>query len=192
MIKINLLPHSKRAKVSDTEKYLLLYLILLTIVCTSILSIGLMWRGHLSGLEDEVLDLESQRQILLTRVGRLNQLERKFEEIQANIEAIKYIRVRQQLPVRYVDETTVRVPEERMWFEALNLNRNGVMDIRGVAVDNQAFAGYVDSLRSSEFIRSVSTQRTSRREVQNLSLVEFQFQIRAGPPASFSGDANEN
>lgn len=181
MIKINLLPHAKRAKASDTEKFILLYLVLLAIICMGIAGTTFWYNGRINSLEEVVQEKETQRQLLLARVGRINQLQRQFEEIESNIRAIKEIRLSQQLPVRYVHEAARFLPEEKIWFEALNLDRGGRMDIRGVALDNQAFARYIDELRTSDFIRSVSTQRTSRRQIQNLDLVEFQFQVRAGP-----------
>lgn len=181
MIKINLLPHAKRAKTSNTEKQLILFALLLAIITSGIVAAG-MWSGsRINEIQDLIREKETQRQMLLTKVGRLNQLERQFKEMESNIEAIKAIRQTQQLPVIYVDEAVRHVPGDKMWFEALNLSRQGVMDIRGVAMDNQTFAGYVDNLRSSSYVRTVSTQRTSSREVMNLDLVEFQFQVRAGP-----------
>lgn len=181
MIKINLLPHSKRAKASDTEKQIIVFAVLVLIVAAAIVASGI-WSGRkIIELEETVQEKQTQRQLLLARVGRINQLQRQLEEIQSNISAIKDIRRKQQLPVRYVDETVRHLPQEMIWFESFNLSRDSVLDIRGVALDNQAFARYVDELRSSPFVRSVSTQRTSSRQVMNLNLVEFQFQIRAGP-----------
>ncbi len=180
MIKINLLPHAKRAKASDTEKQVVIFALVLFIITASLAGTGLWLRGKAGELEEQVREKESQRQLLLTRVARINQIEREFKEMESNIAAIKDIRLKQQLPVIYVDEAVRYVPGDRIWFEALNLSRQGVLDIRGVALDNQTFAMYVDELRSSPYVRSVSTQRTSRRQVMNLDLVEVQFQIRAG------------
>lgn len=184
MIKINLLPHAKRAKSSDIEKQVVLFVLVAAIITAGI-GAAVFWSERQVGrLQELVEEKEAQRQILLTKVGRINKLETQMEEMASNISAIRKIRLKQQLPVIYVDETVRYVPGEEMWFEALNLSRQGVLDIRGVALDNQTFAAYVDELRNSEYIRSVSTQRTSRRQVMDLDLVEFQFQIRAGPAIS--------
>ncbi|WP_028573915.1 PilN domain-containing protein [Desulfonatronovibrio hydrogenovorans] len=184
MIKINLLPQAKRARTSDTERQIIVFLVLLLLISASLLTSGLWHRAKINDLERIAAEKRTQRQALLARVARINELQRKFDEVEANIEAIREIRLKQQLPVRYIDETIRKLPGERIWFEALSLDRQGLMDIRGVALDNQAFAGYVDDLRGSPFIRSVSTQRTSRRQVLDLDLVEFQFQVRAGPVVS--------
>lgn len=184
MIKINLLPHAKRAKTSDAEKQVMLFVLLILVVTAAVVSLGIWSGGKVRQLEKVVQEKEAQRQLLMSRVGRVNNLLRELEAVEANIKAIREIRLKQQLPVRYVDEAVRFLPGEKIWFENLNLSRDGVLDIRGVALDNQAFARYVDDLRKSAFVRTVSTQRTSSRQVMDLDLVEFQFQVRAGPEIS--------
>lgn len=184
MIKINLLPHARSARTHSTQKQVIVFLVLCALVTAGIVAMGVWCGSKVSGLTETVQKKQEQRQAMLSRVARINQLRIKIDEIQSNIKSIRDIRLKQQLPVIYVDETVSSLPEEKIWFEALSLNAKGVMDIRGVALDNQAFAGYVDELRNSPYVRSVSTQRTSSRQVMNLDLVEFQFQIRAGPKAS--------
>ena len=181
MIKINLLPHAKRAKTSDAEKQVMLFVLLILAVIVTVVSLGVWSGGKVRELEQVVREKEARKQVLMSRVGRVNSLLRELEAVEANIRAIREIRLKQQLPVRYVDESVRILPGERMWFENLNLSREGVLDIRGVALDNQAFAMYVDDLRKSAYIRNVNTQRTSSRRVMDLDLVEFQFQVRAGP-----------
>ncbi|MCA1742748.1 MAG: PilN domain-containing protein, partial [Desulfovibrionales bacterium] len=124
-----------------------------------------------------------------SKVGEINKLKKELEAMNSNIEAIKKIRSQQQLPVRYIHEIAKRLPEESIWFESMNLNRNGLLEVSGVALDNQAFARYVDNLRDSQFIHSVNTERTSRRQVANRNLVEFLCQINAGPAESSSRES---
>lgn len=181
MIKINLLPYAKRAKTSDIEKQIMLFGLLIIVLCTGILTAGIWTRGKINGLEEVVEEKQVQRQLLLSKVGKINKLQKELEEMDANIEAIKKIRSQQQLPVRYIHEMARRIPKDSIWFESLNLNRNGRLEVSGVALDNQAFARYVDNLRESRFIRSVNTQRTSRRQVANRNFIEFLCQISAGP-----------
>ena len=189
MIKINLLPHAKRAKTSDTEKQIILFALLAGIIMTGIIAAGIWSKGKVSRLKETVQEKQVHRQVLLSRVGRMNRLQKDFEEIQSNIWAIREIRLLQQLPVRYVDEVVRHLPADKIWFENLNLCRDGLLDIRGVALDNQAFAGFIDEIRASPYVRTVSTQRTLSRQIQGLDLVEFQFLVRAGPVIARQDDA---
>ena len=179
MIKINLLP-TKKAHVSNTEKKVVLCLGLLLGVGFLFLVL-ILWSGvKIKELERQIEAEQNLRQVLLVQVRRVNELEKKMEQIGSNLEAIRQIRTIQQLPIRYVEALVQVMPEQSLWFESLNLNREGTLEIRGVALDNQTFAGYVDRLRESGYIHAVSTQRTSRRQVMNLDLVEFDFRIKAG------------
>lgn len=189
MIKINLLPYAKRAKTSDTEKQIMLFGLLIIVLCIGILATGVWTRSKISDLEQVVEEKQIQRQLLLSKVGKFNKLQQELEGMNDNIEAIRKIRSQQQLPVRYIDEMARRLPEQAIWLESLNLNRNGLLEVSGVALDNQAFARYVDSLRESRFIRSVNTQRTSRRQVANRNFIEFLCQINAGPEENSSAES---
>ncbi len=181
MIKINLLPHTKKVQVSNTEKQVVLCLGLLFGTCLIFLVLILWSGGKVKELERQIEAEQNLRQILLSQVRRINELEKKMEQTGSNLEAIRQIRAIQQLPIRYVESLVQVMPEQSLWFESLNLNREGTLEIQGVALDNQTFAGYVDRLRESGYIRAVSTQRTSRRQVMNQDLVEFDFRIKAGP-----------
>ncbi|WP_291321449.1 PilN domain-containing protein [Desulfonatronospira sp.] len=182
MIKINLLPHSRRYRVSQTEKQLVLalaLLLILGILCTGMI----VWTGtHVSSLEDRVTQKEDQRHELLQKVGHINRIKEQMEQMQSNIQAIREIRSIQHLPVRYIEALVRSLPEQRVWFESLDLDGNGMLEIRGVVMDNQVFAQYVDELRRSPYVHSVNTRRTSRRQVQDLDLVEFDFRVQAGEP----------
>ena len=182
MIKINLLPHSKRARVKPAEKQLILGLGL--VLCISLVCAALiLWSGsRVSSLENRVADLDEQRHELLQQVRHINEIKDKMEQMQSNIRAIKEIRTIQPLPVRYIETLVTNLPDQRIWFESMDLDPDGTLEIRGVVLDNQVFARYVDDLRQSPYVHSVNTRRTSRRQVQDLDLVEFDFRVQAGEP----------
>ena len=182
MIKINLLPHSKRARVKPAEKQLILGLGL--VLCISLVCAALiLWSGsRVSSLENRVADLEEQRHELLQQVRHINEIKDKMEQMQSNIRAIKEIRTIQPLPVRYIETLVTNLPDQRIWFESMDLDPDGTLEIRGVVLDNQVFARYVDDLRQSPYVHKVNTRRTSRRQVQDLDLVEFDFRVQAGEP----------
>ncbi|WP_291319947.1 PilN domain-containing protein [Desulfonatronospira sp.] len=182
MIKINLLPHSKRARLKPAEKQIILGLGL--VLCISLVcAVLIMWSGNrVSSLEKSVARLEEQRHELLQQVRHNNEIKDKMQQMQSNIRAIKDIRTIQPLPVRYIETLVSNLPDQRIWFESMDLDPDGTLEIRGVVLDNQVFARYVDDLRQSPYVHSVNTRRTSRRQIQDLDLVEFDFRIQAGEP----------
>ncbi|WP_291320761.1 PilN domain-containing protein [Desulfonatronospira sp.] len=182
MIKINLFPHSKRARLKPAEKQIILGLGL--VLCISLVcAVLIMWSGNrVSSLEKSVARLEEQRHELLQQVRHNNEIKDKMQQMQSNIRAIKDIRTIQPLPVRYIETLVSNLPDQRIWFESMDLDPDGTLEIRGVVLDNQVFARYVDDLRQSPYVHSVNTRRTSRRQIQDLDLVEFDFRIQAGEP----------
>jgi type IV pilus assembly protein PilN len=184
MIRINLLPRQKRVKATNVRKELWLWLLLLFVVTAGIGG-SLFWTSStIDALEQDKTAKTAIRATLLTKVAKVNSLKRKLAETRRKIEIIRDIRERQGLPVRYIDVLVSRMPEGKIWFEAFSLGDDGRMDIRGVALNNQSFAAYVERLRQSEYISGVVTRRTSRRTVQGFDLVEFTVNVMAGPAPS--------
>jgi len=182
MIRINLLPPEKRPRIS-TLRLNLGVLVLAVVVFGGTILLTHLW------ISEQVKDLarihqarEAENAALMVEVGWVRRMENEMKAIQDRIEVIKEIRGIQSLPVRYVDALISVLPEERIWFETFDLDKNGVLQVKGVAMDNQSFAAYVEILRTSAFVRGVITERTLRREVQGLTLVEFHCLVMFGPP----------
>ncbi|MFP4315320.1 MAG: PilN domain-containing protein [Desulfovibrionales bacterium] len=181
MIRINLLPKQKRVSVSNVEKEVVLYVLLVILMIVGSFSVNVWVTQRLDVLRAEVSSKQSLRNSLRAKVNKVNEIKKELADIERKIQIIKEVRDKQGLPIRYVDEVVRTLPAEKIWFESFTLNEDGSISIRGVSVDNQAFALYVQNLRSSPFISSVVTQRTSRREIQGLGLVEFSCNIVAQP-----------
>ncbi|TVQ97464.1 MAG: hypothetical protein EA399_13445 [Desulfovibrionales bacterium] len=182
MIRINLLPLEKRPRLS-TLRLDLGVLGLAFVLVGGIILLSHLWiSSEVNELERVHEAREAENRALMAEVARVRRMENELQAIESRIEIITEIRSIQTLPVRYIDALISLLPEERIWFETFHLDRNGVLQLRGVAMDNQSFAAYVEILRTSAFVRSVVTERTLRREVQGLSLVEFHFRVVFGPP----------
>lgn len=184
MIRINLLPKQKRVKVRNARTEIWLWALLLTTLISGMAGSVFFVDASIAKLEQDRTAKTAIRTQLLGKVAKVNSLKRQLAEVQRKIKVIRGIREKQSLPVQYVDTLVSRMPEGRIWFEAFSLGADGRMDIRGVALNNQSFASYVERLRQSELIRGVVTRRTSRRTIQGLDLVEFTVNIMAGPPKS--------
>jgi type IV pilus assembly protein PilN len=182
MIRINLLPKQKRVSVTNVEKEVVLYILLIVLMMAGIFSFNIWMQEQVGALRAEKSQKESLRGSLQAKVDKVNTIKKELDEIQRKIKIIKEVRTRQGLPIQYIDEVVRSLPAEKIWFETFQLDGKGAIAIKGVAMDNQAFALYVNNLRQSPFIASVVTQRTSRREIQGLGLVEFSFNVKAQEP----------
>jgi type IV pilus assembly protein PilN len=179
MIKINLLPQSKRVKVSNVGKEAAVFFLAAIILFVGVWGINYWLNAEIKQLQALEQEKQAEQTRLFVKVARVNQLKKTLESVQTKIKIIKEIRQTQNLPIHYIDELISNLPESKIWFESFNLDKEGRINLRGVALDNQIFAYYVQKLRSSPYIKEVITQRTSRRKILTYDLVEFQCQIMA-------------
>ena len=183
MITINLLPQKRRARISHLKRELLWSGIAGVFLLIAMGAGYYFIYSQIEELERTRAQREGVKRLAMIQAGKVNKLKKELESLELKIRAIRDIRRHQGLPVRYIDEMITRMPGEKIWLEAFSLSGDGTMAVKGVALDNQVFAHYVDDLRRSELIRSVVTRRTQLRSVQGLGLVEFQCTIFAQPPA---------
>lgn len=195
MITINLLPQQTRAKVSDKGR--VIFFTALGVLTVGGLLGASYWYfdAQVQELKRAVQERTQTKNVLLAQIGKANQYVDELKAIEQRIQVIKEVRLRQGLPVRFLDALVASMPPERIWFESLSLSADGQMTLSGVALDNQAFAAYVEALRQSPFIARVDTQRTSRRDVQGRGLVAFACTVATkdpGPqaPAAASKDGS--
>ncbi|MFW6323552.1 MAG: PilN domain-containing protein [Desulfovibrionales bacterium] len=181
MIRINLLPKQKRVAVSNVEKELVLYFLLITLMVVGILSYDMIFKQQLEVVRQEHSQKKTYSAQLKKKVSKVNKIKKELADLDKKIQIIKDIRIKQGLPIQYIDEVVKKLPPEKIWFETMQIDSSGKIVIRGIALDNQAFALYVRQLRESPYIDSVVTQRTSRKEIQGLGLVEFNCNIVAQP-----------
>jgi len=134
---------------------------------------------QLSTLNASVVEKTQTKKVLEQEVSIVNNVIQELKDIEGRIKIIKDVRLRQGLPVKYIDEIVVNMPQNKMWLETFTVNSNGNIALSGVALDNQAFASYVEQLRLSKYIANVDTRRTSRRAIDGLGLVSFECSVMA-------------
>lgn len=178
MIRINLLPQQKRAKASQAGKEITLCLVALFFVLGGIGGVQYWLYQKENALEQRVEAKAEQKNALFEKIRHLQKQEKQMEDLEERIQAIKIIREAQGGPVQYLDTLVSLLPEDAIWFESLEFSREKGISLRGVALDNQAFAAYVRKLREVPQIAAIQTRRTSRRRIQDFDFVEFQTEIR--------------
>lgn len=178
MIRINLLPQQKRAKVSNVEKELVLYILILAILGISVYFTNSWITTKVTTLQQTKQQKQTAKNKLLRKTREIRTIKKQLKEITSRVDAIKMIRSKQGLPIRYLNELVINLPRESIWFESLQLQADGTISLRGIALDNQIFAEYVKTLRSSDFITDVQLGQTSKKDVNDLGLIAFTCTIR--------------
>ncbi|ACU90071.1 PilN domain-containing protein [Desulfomicrobium baculatum] len=179
MIKINLLPQQKRTKTTNIEKSFVFFVLGVLLVLGSVFAVDYFFSSQLAELNASVSKKTQTKTLLEKEVAKVNQTIQELQDIDGRIKIIKQVRLRQGLPVKYIDEVVINIPQNKLWFEKFNVDANGNIALSGVALDNQAFVSFVERLRLSKYIASVDTRRTSRREIDGLGLVSFECSVKA-------------
>jgi type IV pilus assembly protein PilN len=179
MIKINLLPQQKRTKSTNVEKSLVFFVLGVVLLFGSVFGVDYFFSSQLAELNAAVAAKTQTKALLEKEVAKVNQTMQALQDIEGRIKIIKDVRLRQGLPVKYIDEIVVNMPQNKLWVETFNIDASGNIALSGVALDNQAFVTYVERLRLSKYIASVDTRRTSRRAIDGLGLVSFECSVKA-------------
>ena len=179
MIKINLLPQQKRSKSTNIEKSAVFFGLGIILLIASVFAVDYYFNAHLAVLNASVAEKTQTKTLLEKEVAKVNGILQELKDIEGRIQTIKDVRLRQGLPVRYIDEIVTNMPQNRIWVETFTVSANGKISLSGVALDNQAFVSYVEKLRLSKYIASVDTRRTSRRAIGGLGLVSFECSVTA-------------
>ena len=179
MIKINLLPQQKRTKTTNIEKSFVFFVLGVLLVLGSVFAVDYFFSSQLAELNASVSKKTQTKTLLEKEVAKVNQTIQELQNIDGRIKIIKQVRLRQGLPVKYIDEVVINIPQNKLWVEKFNVDANGNIALSGVALDNQAFVSFVERLRLSKYIASVDTRRTSRREIDRLGLVSFECSVMA-------------
>lgn len=179
MIKINLLPQQKRSKSTNIEKGAILFVFGILAMLASVFGVDYYFTSELNTLQASVAAKTQTRALLEKEAAIVNSVIQELKDIEGRIKVIKDIRLRQGLPVKFIDEIVINMPKDKMWFETFSLNANGQIALSGVALDNQIFASYVERLRMSKYIKYIDTRRTSRRAIDGLGLVSFECSVMA-------------
>lgn len=177
MITINLQSQRQRPKAIHIPADLLVSVLVLVLLGATLGGTHWYYSSQITALQNEIAAKTQVKNALQERIGHINSLLQEVEALQGKVNIIKNVRLRQGLPVRYIDELVVRVPANKLWVESFSLDSNGLISLSGVALDNQSFAHFVETLRESKYVARIDTQRTSRYTVQGLGLVSFQCSV---------------
>jgi len=177
MLKINLLPAQERAKVANVEKEVVLFGLSLLFILICLFLVQQQLSKKVNALENQKESLVNTKNKLQPKIDRIDEVEKKINKIQSRLNVIKKIRKRQSLPVQYLKNLVANMQGDKLWFNSLQMGSNGDIELSGVSMNNQAFAEYVEKLKSTSLIRDINIKQTSRKEIKGLNLISFECSI---------------
>ncbi len=107
-------------------------------------------RSQLSALQKDVAQKRERKKELEPYIKRVDELERRRNELAKKNYAIEELRSQRTIPVHIMDEVSRALPEY-LWLTNINL-KGSVLAIDGETLQEQAIPTFMKSLDASQFI----------------------------------------
>lgn len=172
MIHINLLPvrqiKQKAAARQQLVTVFLSFLLLLAVLGV----IGFFQVSKASQLQDDITQLNTEKQKHAKTLKLIKQLEQDKELIEKRIAIIKQLQKSSSLTVHVLDEVANLTPADRMWLTSVTQS-GASLTIAGMALDNRTIAKYMEDLKTSPYISNVNLANTSLKSYAGRNLKVF-------------------
>jgi type IV pilus assembly protein PilN len=172
MLKINLLPIRQLKKRAKARSQIAAGIVIFISVLVLLGLVGILQAGRITTLNDEIAVKTKEKKSFDKVIQELADLEKKRLDLNNKIQIINKLKSDSSLTVHVLDEVSNIVDNNRMWLTSLN-QRGGSLKLTGYALDNQTVAQFMDELKVSPFINSVSLNNSSLKAVAGTDLKEF-------------------
>jgi len=188
MIRINLLPVRALKKKETTRQMFSILALSLGAVALVIISFHLTLSSRLNKVEEQITAYTEEVKKLRIDTKDVNKFKAEKEDLQRRLNIIYTLQRAKTGPVRVLDDLANALPA-KLWLTSLK-EKDGKMEIRGIAFDNPTIARFMTNLEKSGVIRNVELIVSQQMERKDVKLKEFtltcfvQYGIQPGKPAS--------
>jgi len=172
MLKINLLPIRQLKKRAKARNQIAGGIVIFFSVLVLLALAGMLQAGRISSLNDDIAAMTKEKKSFDKVVKELAALEQKRLDLNNKIAIINKLKSDSSLTVRVLDEVAKIIDSNRMWLTSLD-QRGGSLKLTGFALDNQTVAQFMDELKISPFVTSVSLNNSSLKQVSGTDLKSF-------------------
>ncbi len=183
MLKINLLPIRQLKKRAKAKKHLFGMLLAFLITLMALALVGVLQAKNISMLETSIADIKKETATYTPTLNKIAKLKKDRIELDRKTGIINQLKSDSSLTVRVLDEIANRVDKNRIWLQSLN-QQSGSLRLTGVALDNQTVAQFMDNLKASPFVKSVTLTNSSLKVVSGRNLKAFSLTCAVAQPIS--------
>jgi len=159
----------------------MLFLLLLTLMLVA--AVGVLQAGKISMLGKNIAQLKKETASYTPTLNKIAKLKKERIELERKTGIIHKLKADSSLTVRVLDEVASLVDKDRIWLQSLN-QQSGSLSLTGVALDNQTVAQFMDKLKSSPFVASVTLTNSSLKVVSGRNLKAFSLKCAVSQPGS--------
>ncbi|MBW1636390.1 MAG: PilN domain-containing protein [Deltaproteobacteria bacterium] len=181
MLKINLLPIRQLKKRAKAKKQLFSIFFLFLLVLAMLGAVGFLQTQNINTLQKRLVSLNKEKDSYSATLKRIDELKKARAELERRTNVIDKLKAESSLTVRVIDEVANRVDNKRIWLQSLN-QQNSSLRLTGIALDNQTVAQFMDSLKASPFITSVTLTNSSLKIVSGRNLKAFSINCSVAQP----------
>lgn len=144
--------------------------LLIIVLGISLVVIGTRWL-ILKNTRDNLREVRAAKKVerdeLKPFIDKVEELEKKRDRLRHKIAVINQLKENQRGPVRIMDEVSRSLPD-LVWLTSLNL-KGTRLELRGVAMDENAVANYISNIDGSPFFQEPSLKDMARSKGDSFS-----------------------
>ncbi len=171
MIRINLLPVREKKKKESTRKMFSVLFLSLGAVVLILAGVHFRLSGQINQLQTQITAYDEEIKRLKIDTKDVDKFKAEKEDLQRRLNIIYTLQRAKTGPVRVLDDLTMALPG-KLWLTSLK-EKNGKMEIKGIAFDNQDIAKFMTNLESYGVIKNVELVISQQLERKELKLKEF-------------------
>ncbi|RPI77696.1 MAG: hypothetical protein EHM45_08200 [Desulfobacteraceae bacterium] len=183
MIRINLLPFRAARKKENIRKQLSIFgLSIFAMVILLIYGVYLL-TSEVNRLKKVDKDLRNELAALEKVEKEIKKMENEIKEIEKKLNVIKELDSKKTGPVHLLDQLSMAIPKDKLWVISLN-ETGGMLKLKGVAMDNETVALFMNNLEKSSFFTNIELEGTKSRDLAKyrLSVADFSLNCRISAP----------
>jgi len=136
--------------------------------------------SKLERMEKEKVALNKELEDLKKTTKLVKDLEQNKKTLKEKLYTIATLKAKKQGPVRVLDEVNNVLPE-RSWLLEMK-DKDGTLEISGVALDNQTIATFMHDLEESEFLGAVELIKSEQSFVNDVKVKMFSLAVKLENP----------
>lgn len=182
MLRINLLPIRQLKKRAKANNQIASAVVTFCCVLFVLALVALFQSNKISSTEDRIKDLQAEKTKYSKTLKKIADYKKNTEELERRIDVINKLRTDSSLTVHVLDEITNLVDNKRVWLTSLT-QQGASLSLAGVALDNETIAQFMEALKTSPFINSVSLGKSTLKGISGKSLKVFNISCKVAQPA---------
>mgnify|MGYP001820893534 CR=1 FL=1 len=190
MLKINLLPVRQLKRRAKAKKQITTVFLFFLLILAMLAAVGFIQAQKISTLQSEISELTNEKNSYSKTLRDIEQLKKDKLELDRKTAIINQLKTDSSLTVRVVDEVANRIDNQRMWLTSLH-QQGASLKLSGIALDNQTVAQFMDSLKDSAFVNSVTLTNSSLKIISGRNLKSFDLTCSVAQPAPAEPENSE-